>query len=79
MRNSVNKRYNFKILSLNIGKIAVVCPGFSADCLETIEEIDEENRDYFLNQGGESFQYIPALNAEPGHIEMMAKLVMEKI
>lgn len=63
----------------NIDKIAVVCPGFSADCLETIEEIDEENRDYFLNQGGESFQYIPALNAEPGHIEMMAKLVMEKI
>ena len=62
-----------------IHKVAVICPGFSVDCLETIEEIDEENRENFLNNGGESYQYIPALNAEPAHIEMMGKLILEKI
>ena len=63
----------------NIQKVAVVCPGFSADCLETIEEIDEENREYFLSNGGLSFQYIPALNAGDEHIVMMAKLIEQKI
>lgn len=62
-----------------INKIAVICPGFAADCLETIEEIDEENREYFLTHGGESYQYIPALNAVPAHIAMMGKLILEKI
>ncbi|OBX45569.1 ferrochelatase [Haemophilus haemolyticus] len=63
----------------NIQKIAVICPGFSVDCLETIEEIDEENRENFLTNGGQSYQYIPALNAEPQHIEMMGKLLLAKI
>lgn len=63
----------------NIRKIAVVCAGFASDCIETIEEIDEENREHFLHHGGESFQYIPALNADPAHIEMMAKLIVERI
>ncbi len=63
----------------NIQKIAVICPGFAADCLETIEEIDEENREHFLRNGGTRFQYIPALNADDKHIEMMAKLVMERV
>ncbi|THA09605.1 ferrochelatase [Rodentibacter pneumotropicus] len=62
-----------------IHKIAVVCPGFSVDCLETIEEIDEENRENFLNNGGQSYQYIPALNAEPAHIEMMGNLILQKL
>ena len=63
----------------NIQKIAVICPGFSVDCLETIEEIDEENRENFLTNGGQSYQYIPALNAEPQHIEMIGKLLLAKI
>ncbi|OMP99304.1 ferrochelatase [Haemophilus influenzae] len=63
----------------NIQKIAVICPGFSVDCLETIEEIDEENRENFLNNGGQSYQYIPALNVEHAHIEMMGKLILEKL
>ncbi|HHF3814103.1 ferrochelatase [Haemophilus influenzae] len=63
----------------NIQKIAVICPGFSVDCLETIEEIDKENRENFLNHGGQSYQYIPALNAEHAHIEMMGKLILEKL
>lgn len=63
----------------NIQKIAVICPGFSVDCLETIEEIDKENRENFLTNGGQSYQYIPALNVEHAHIEMMAKLIIEKL
>ena len=63
----------------NIQKIAVICPGFSVDCLETIEEIDKENRENFLKNGGQSYQYIPALNVEHAHIEMMAKLIIEKL
>ncbi|EHO47138.1 ferrochelatase [Haemophilus sp. oral taxon 851] len=63
----------------NIQKIAVICPGFSVDCLETIEEIDKENRENFLNNGGQSYQYIPALNVEHAHIEMMGKLILEKL
>ena len=63
----------------NIQKIAVICPGFSVDCLETIEEIDEENRENFLNNGGQSYQSIPALNVEHAHIEMMGKLILEKL
>lgn len=62
-----------------IHKIAVICPGFSVDCLETIEEIDKENRENFLKNGGQSYQYIPALNVEHSHIEMMGKLILEKL
>lgn len=63
----------------NIQKIAVVCPGFSVDCLETIEEIDKENRENFLTNGGQSYQYIPALNVEHAHIEMMGTLILKKL
>ncbi len=50
-------------------------PGFAADCLETLEEIAEQNREVFLGAGGKKYEYIPALNATPEHIEMMANLV----
>ncbi len=62
-----------------VKSIQVVCPGFSADCLETIEEIGEENRDYFLEAGGERYEYIPALNDEPGHINMLFDMVQENL
>ena len=58
-----------------IKSIDVICPGFSADCLETIEEIDEENREYFLTAGGEYYRYIPALNDSNSHIELMRALI----
>ncbi|MGQ7170740.1 ferrochelatase, partial [Escherichia sp. R-CC3] len=48
---------------------------FAADCLETLEEIAEQNREVFLGAGGKKYEYIPALNATPEHIEMMANLV----
>jgi ferrochelatase len=55
--------------------VQIVCPGFSADCLETIEEIGEENRDYFLEAGGERYEYIDALNSDESHIQAIHKLV----
>jgi ferrochelatase len=58
-----------------IKSVQVVCPGFSADCLETIEEIGEENRDYFLEAGGERYEYIEALNADESHIMALTKLL----
>ena len=62
-----------------IKKMAVICPGFSVDCLETLEEIAEENKEVFLQGGGQSYQYIPALNAESAHIDLLAKLVLNAI
>ncbi len=59
-----------------VATVDIICPGFSADCLETIEEIGEENRHYFLEAGGEAYHYIPALNAESAHIELLAALIV---
>ncbi len=58
-----------------VKKVAVLCPGFSADCLETIEEIAVENKHLFLASGGTDYSYIPALNAGDPHIELMTGLV----
>jgi ferrochelatase len=55
--------------------VQVVCPAFSADCLETLEEIGKENRDYFLQSGGQSYTYISCLNDRPDHIAMLADLI----
>lgn len=62
-----------------IKKVAVICPGFSADCLETLEEIAEENRENFEHAGGESYRYIPALNANGDHIKALVKLLEARI
>jgi ferrochelatase len=59
-----------------IGSVHVVCPGFSADCLETLEEIAVENRDRFLQAGGGAFHYIPALNTRPDHVSALRDLVL---
>lgn len=58
--------------------VDVICPGFAADCLETLEEIDGENRHYFEEAGGERFAYIPALNDSPAHVDLLATLVLEQ-
>jgi ferrochelatase len=58
-----------------VKSVDVVCPGFSADCLETLEEIALENRQVFLNAGGERYRYLPALNDEPAHIAALAELI----
>ncbi len=59
-----------------IKSVDVICPAFSADCLETLEEIQFENKDVFLNNGGEQYRYIPALNSDASHIQMMKEIVM---
>ena len=58
-----------------VRSVDVVCPGFSADCLETLEEIGQQNREVFLTAGGEDYRYIPALNDSPEHIEALADIV----
>ncbi len=59
-----------------VAHLHVLCPGFPADCLETLEEIGEENRARFLEAGGKEYRYIPALNTSPGHIEALADLIL---
>lgn len=59
-------------------KVDVICPGFAADCLETLEEIQVENREIYEAHGGQQFHYIPCLNNNPLHIEMLADIVQEK-
>ncbi len=56
--------------------VQVICPGFAADCLETLEEIQMENAQLFQEAGGKSLEYIPALNDSDAHVELMAELVM---
>lgn len=55
--------------------IQVLCPGFAVDCVETLEEIAEENKQRFLLQGGEQFYYIPALNDSDAHCQLMISLL----
>jgi len=57
-----------------VATVDVVCPGFSADCLETLEEIAVEYAGYFKEAGGKAVHYIPALNERPDHIEALADI-----
>ena len=59
-----------------VKSVEVICPGFSADCLETLEEIAGENREIFIQAGGEVLFYIPALNGRDDHVAMMKELVL---
>lgn len=65
--------------SKGVHSLQVVCPGFSSDCLETIEEIGEENREYFMENGGKEYQYIPCLNSDDAHIEMLFNLLQDNL
>lgn len=58
-----------------IRAVTLICPGFAADCLETLEEIALLGRDTFLKAGGERFDYVPALNDGQGHTQALARLV----
>lgn len=68
-----------KLAQRGVKSVQVICPGFSADCLETLEEIAMENREVFLAAGGERYEYIPCLNDQPAHIGMLAGLVKRHI
>jgi ferrochelatase len=60
-------------------KIALVAPGFSADCLETLEELNGENRHYFESNGGEKFAYLPALNDSPEGIDVIEAVTRREL
>ena len=62
-----------------VGTVDVICPGFSADCLETLDEIDREAQQIFKSAGGGSLRYIPALNDRPDHLEALAQVVLNKV
>ena len=60
-------------------RIAVIAPAFSADCIETLEEINEEIRDSFVEAGGESFTYIPCLNDDAAHIAALEGIIARNL
>jgi ferrochelatase len=60
-------------------RIAVVAPAFSADCIETLEEINEEIRESFEEAGGEEFTYIPCLNDDDAHIDALSRVVQDNL
>ena len=57
-----------------VGRVDVICPGFTADCLETLEEIAIEGRQTYLAAGGKEFRYIPGLNGSPAFMHALARL-----
>lgn len=59
--------------------VSVICPGFSSDCLETLEEINIQYRARFTTAGGEKFTYIPALNDSPSHIRALTDLILRHV
>ena len=68
-----------RLAKLGKKNIAVCAPAFSADCIETLEEINEEIRESFEHAGGEKFTYIPCLNDEPAHILALTNLISNNL
>jgi ferrochelatase len=62
-----------------VQSVNVICPGFSSDCLETLEEIDQECKAAFLAHGGQSFGYIPCLNDTPEWTQALTRLVQQHL
>jgi len=60
-------------------EVDIVCPGFSVDCLETLEEISIKNRQVFMDAGGERFNYIPALNDSTHHLKALADIITQHL
>jgi protoporphyrin/coproporphyrin ferrochelatase len=60
-----------------VREVTLVCPGFAVDCLETLEEINIEDRAAFLRAGGQRFEYVPALNARTSHAQCLADLIAQ--
>ena len=62
-----------------MARIDVVCPGFSVDCLETLEEIEMQNAEFFSASGGGELRYIPALNSREDHIAFLSRLIEKNV
>lgn len=71
--------YTDKVLerlpSEGVKKVAIVAPGFSADCLETLEELAIRGKEQFLSAGGEAFAYLPCLNATRTGVDMLRAII----
>ena len=57
----------------------MICPGFSADCLETLEEIAQQNADFFTEAGGKELRYVPALNTRDDHLTFLTALALRHL
>ena len=68
-----------RLAGLGKKNIAICAPAFSADCIETLEEINEEIRESFERAGGEKFTYIPCLNDEPSHISALTNIISDNL
>ncbi len=68
-----------KMPEKGIKNINVICPGFAVDCLETLEEINQLNRELFLKAGGKEFHYIPCLNASELQVNLIKHLIIEQM
>lgn len=68
-----------KLAKDGVRRVAVVTPGFAADCLETLEEIAQENAEIFQHNGGEHFSFIPCLNDSEAGMDMIRQLVLREL
>ena len=59
--------------------VLVICPGFSSDCVETLEEISIQGKESFLNSGGKNFDIVPCLNDNNDHINLLEKLITKAL
>lgn len=66
-------------LAAGVKSVDVISPAFAADCLETLEELDCEIRDFFMENGGQKYGYIPCLNANEAHILLFQQLVENEL
>ena len=68
-----------RLAEAGVKRIAVVAPAFSADCIETLEEINEEIKEAFEESGGEHFAYIPCLNDDDAHIDALVRIAEREL
>ena len=61
--------------SRGVKNVLVICPGFAADCVETLEEINIQGRESFAEKGGKNFDLVPCLNDSLSHVKLLQKLV----
>ena len=72
-------KYVVELAKAGKKRIAVMAPAFSADCIETLEEVQGEICEAFLHAGGESFTYIPCLNDQPAHVAALTSIIRENL
>ena len=65
-----------ELAKANTKNVLIICPGFSSDCIETLEEIDLRAREIFLKNGGKNFLMVPCLNDDTAHIDLLNDLII---